>query len=83
MPSVHFLNVSPGDCSIIQHLSGRVTMIDICDGNMADTSDLSKALLEASERPRGNFRMCKSRTNPDRQASAERIGHICDLVRII
>ena len=26
----HFLDVGQGDCSIIQHASGRVTMIDIC-----------------------------------------------------
>lgn len=31
MPVVHFLNVDPGDCSIIQHGSGRVTVIDVCE----------------------------------------------------
>ena len=31
MPTVvHFLNVSPGDCSIILHPSTNVTMIDVC-----------------------------------------------------
>lgn len=34
MPSVHLLNVSPGDCTIIRHGSGRVSMIDMCDGNI-------------------------------------------------
>lgn len=29
MPRVHFLNVNDGDCSIIQHGSGRVTVIDV------------------------------------------------------
>lgn len=33
MPRVHFLNVGDGDCSIIQHESGNVSMIDICNGN--------------------------------------------------
>ncbi|MBA4064837.1 MAG: hypothetical protein C0501_14210 [Isosphaera sp.] len=29
MPRVHFLNVNDGDCSIIEHLSGHVTVIDV------------------------------------------------------
>lgn len=33
MGVIHFLNVKDGDCAIIQHLSGRVSMIDICNGN--------------------------------------------------
>jgi len=33
MGVVHFLNVREGDCSIIQHTSGRITVIDICNGN--------------------------------------------------
>lgn len=38
MPAIHFLNVGHGDCIIIEHLSGRVTMIDICSGNIAEPS---------------------------------------------
>ena len=34
MSTVHFLDVNPGDCSIIQHPSGRVTMIDVCSANL-------------------------------------------------
>ncbi|MYA88726.1 MAG: hypothetical protein F4X97_09805 [Boseongicola sp. SB0662_bin_57] len=30
MGVVHFLDVSPGDCSIIEHSSARVTVIDVC-----------------------------------------------------
>ena len=30
MSTVHFLDVDPGDCSIIQHQSGWTTMIDVC-----------------------------------------------------
>ena len=44
MPTVHVLNVSPGDCTVIQHGSGRVSMIDICDGNVQ--TELSEATLE-------------------------------------
>ena len=42
MPVVHFLNVGDGDCSIIQHGSGRITVVDICNGESAT----HKALLE-------------------------------------
>ncbi|MBI3805324.1 MAG: MBL fold metallo-hydrolase [Nitrospirae bacterium] len=64
MASVHFLNVAPGDCTIIRHVSGRVSMIDICDGNIKE--EPRKAILEkaALRRLLGNFRMCKYPTNP-------------------
>lgn len=65
MARVHFVNVFPGDCSIIQHNSGRVTMIDICDGNAETTHTASfKAAMETSGRALGNFRMCERNTNP-------------------
>lgn len=35
---MHFLNVGHGDCIIVEHISGRVTMIDICSGNIEDIS---------------------------------------------
>jgi competence protein ComEC len=31
MPKVHFLNVRDGDCNIIEHYSGHVTVIDVCN----------------------------------------------------
>lgn len=31
MPVVHYLNVKDGDCSIIQHALGNVSVIDICN----------------------------------------------------
>lgn len=31
MALIHFLNVKQGDCSIIQHNSSRVTVIDVCN----------------------------------------------------
>ena len=32
MSTIHFLNVLEGDCNIIQHDSGRTTVIDISNG---------------------------------------------------
>lgn len=35
---IHMLNVGHGDCSIIKHSSGRITMIDINNGQKYDTT---------------------------------------------
>ena len=34
MPTIHFLNVKSGDCSIIEHYSGHKTVIDICNAQL-------------------------------------------------
>ena len=31
---IHFLNVKQGDCSVIEHDSGRVTVIDVCNARI-------------------------------------------------
>lgn len=42
MPRVHFLNVRNGDCSIIQHGSGRVSVIDVsCASSQIQTKGAS------------------------------------------
>ena len=38
MLKIHFLNVGHGDCTIIEHHSGRLTMIDINNGDELDPS---------------------------------------------
>ena len=42
MAIIHFLNVKNGDCTLIQHSSGRNTLIDISNGN--DVKNFLKAL---------------------------------------
>lgn len=66
MAKVHFLNVNQGDCIILEHDSGRVTMFDICAGNIdREQSALLKAMVEQIITPaKGNFRMCEHPTNP-------------------
>ncbi len=59
MPRVHFLNVKNGDCSIIQHGSGRVSVLDV-NCAVAEPIKLScnyKAYSESVEREPvpGNF----------------------------
>ncbi len=43
MAEVHFLNVGKGDCSIIRHNSGRVTVIDVCNGRTPSERALAEA----------------------------------------
>jgi competence protein ComEC len=64
MARVHLLNTCPGDCTIIQHNSGRVSMIDICDGNNPVRRGVRAAHTPKSVGQRGNFSMCDTNTNP-------------------
>lgn len=65
MGAVHVLNVGPGDCTIIQHGSRRVSVVDICCGN-AERQQQGFSLLKelASEAVAGNFRMCDAKVQP-------------------
>lgn len=65
MPSkIHLLNTKPGDCTIIQHASGRVSMIDICDGNDYVAPGSHPAYTTVQEGKKSGFLMCQSTTNP-------------------
>lgn len=59
MLRIHFLNVGHGDCTIIEHPSGRLSVIDINNGDYIDydsykeiketyTSQVSRGLLAAA-----------------------------------
>lgn len=68
MAKVHCLTVGNGDCTLIEHASGRVTMVDICGGNRTrqrnESSSNYMATALTREKVRGNFAMCNSPTNP-------------------
>lgn len=69
MSTIHFLNVGKGDCTIIQHESGRNTMVDICKGNYAKPvltldEQFAQVFDEAAAKVLGNFGMSKKPTNP-------------------
>lgn len=63
MAIIHFLNVGNGDCSFIEHDSGRNTIIDICCGNNAD--NLSET-IERKVGGNGNYRQKDYPINPIR-----------------
>src|ERR1700730_4748655 len=52
MLRVHFLNVGHGDCTIIEHHSGRLTMIDINNSQEYDTESFGEVLAEEREKER-------------------------------
>jgi competence protein ComEC len=60
MSTVHFLNVRSGDCTIIQHNSSRVSVIDVCAGNYS--ASISDILLRPQKKTQ--MKMCDVPTNP-------------------
>ena len=60
----HFLNVKDGDCSIIEHSSGRVSVIDVCNAEKVTTPMSDSELKSLTERVSGNFQQKKYPVNP-------------------
>lgn len=66
METIRFLNVKEGDCSIIQHPSGRVSVIDVCNAKIPDSMDATfqeLAKMIAAKTP-GNFNQKAHPVNP-------------------
>ena len=51
MSIIHFLNVNEGDCNIIQHDTGHVTVIDVCNGNAKEDIVLEYSNHRQKEHP--------------------------------
>ena len=66
MPTIHFLNVKQGDCSVICDNSGRVTVIDVCNAKPPDARvDFSNAYWAQRQRgENGNFQQKRYPVNP-------------------
>ena len=67
MATIHFLNVKEGDCSVIKHNSGRVSVIDVCNAKPPDSeeSKFEMLVVEAAIRSvPGNFQQKKYPVNP-------------------
>ena len=60
----HFLNVKEGDCSIIEHGSGHVSVIDVCNAEKVTTPMSDSELKSFTERVSGNFQQKKHPVNP-------------------
>src|SRR5690606_30242447 len=59
MSTAHFWNINPGACAVIEHNSGRCSVIDICCGYTEEDRTLKMYM----ERQR-NFRRADYPTNP-------------------
>lgn len=64
MAIIHFLNVKNGDCTLIQHSSGRNTLIDISNGNDINEFYKAESVLEENLSPKGNFKQKLYPVNP-------------------
>lgn len=64
MARIHFLNVGEGDCSIIEHDNGNVSMIDICCGNITEKKPTILVSGESVKSICGNFNQKAYPTNP-------------------
>jgi len=66
MPTIHFLNVKEGDCSIIEHYSGHKTVIDVCNARPVEPlGEALTATMAKSERGiSGNFQQKRYPVNP-------------------
>lgn len=64
-PKIHFLNVKKGDCILFERPSNRLTVIDICCGNLTkEEQEIAEIIESRMAKPKGNYRMCKTPTNP-------------------
>lgn len=74
---IHFLNVGEGDCSIIEHDSGRISMIDICCGNIKEEQQIVKEAkrtcfaIDEEVKIRGDFKQRLYPVNPINWLGAE------------
>ncbi|MYE39765.1 MAG: hypothetical protein F4X27_06015 [Chloroflexi bacterium] len=79
MPTIHFLNVKEGDCSVIQHGSGRVSVIDVCNAKPSYTevskSEMALATM-ATRAVQGNFNQKAYPVNPVAYLEEHGIGSV-------
>jgi len=68
MGVLHFLNVMEGDCTIIEHSSGRVTVLDVNNASipekLSEAQLLANKIMELSAGLKGNFGQAGHPVNP-------------------
>jgi hypothetical protein len=66
MPTIHFLNVKYGDCSIIEHYSGHKTVIDVCNATSSEpiSEAITAGFAKAERGISGNFQQKMWPVNP-------------------
>jgi hypothetical protein len=61
MVKIHFLNVGHGDCTVIEHANGNLTMIDINNGSGIDDDSFDDLIAELAPARRLEFAIRKAR----------------------
>lgn len=64
MATIHFLNVGNGDCNLIEHDSGHLSVIDINFLKTSETQKTEEAILLEKSAVKGNFNQSAHPTNP-------------------
>lgn len=66
MATIHYLNVKEGDCSVIEHNSGHVTVIDVCNAQRPDPlmENIMAKRAKLDSGVSGNFQQKKYPVNP-------------------
>ena len=77
MSTIHFLNVKDGDCSLIEHNSGNITVIDVCNAKQDPLRDFIFSEQDTQERGiGGNYQQKKYPVNPISYMQAQNINRI-------
>jgi len=80
MGILHFLNVKQGDCTIIQHSTGRITMVDVNNASLDfkehNNDALLKAITESTPITSGNFGQKLYPVNPIAYMKEHGMDHI-------
>lgn len=64
MVKIHFLNVGHGDCTVIEHASGRLTVIDINNGDELDDNSQAEVIAELEQKRRSEMLAAALRGRP-------------------
>ncbi len=74
MSKIHFLNVGHGDCTVIEHNSGRITVIDCNNGDDLDADSEAEILGELPPGSAASFALWRA-TGISETAALEKVGY--------
>ena len=83
MPIIHFLNVKTGDCSIVEHFSGHLTVIDVCNAYIPNATLEAVRIYLGGPPTRGVPGDFKQKENPVNPISYLKERGINDVFRFV
>ena len=76
--TIHYLNVGHGDCTVIKHPSGRITVIDSSNGEVIDESRV-EANLRRLHKDRAAFELFRALRGLSEKAALKQLGASVEL----